>query len=85
MCLLQDGREKRRCLFRITLLAGTGKKGESGNGGPALETPMNEPHGVFVHRSGTLYIVDSLNNRVFRAYRYSAEEIAAAKATGSTG
>jgi sugar lactone lactonase YvrE len=50
----------------ITLLAGTGKKGESGNGGPALEVSMNEPHGVCVHPSGTLYIVDSLNNRVFR-------------------
>src|SRR5207253_1722677 len=40
----------------VTPIAGTGKKGESGNGGPALETPMNEPHGVYVHPSGTLYI-----------------------------
>jgi DNA-binding beta-propeller fold protein YncE len=51
---------------RITLVAGTGKKGDSGSGGNALETPMNEPHGVYVHPSGTLYIVDSMNNRVFR-------------------
>ena len=51
---------------KITLVAGTGKKGDSGTGGPALATPMNEPHGVFVHSSGTLYIVDSYNNRVFR-------------------
>ena len=51
---------------KITLVAGTGKKGESGNGGPALETPMNEPHGVFVHSSGALYIADSGNHRVFR-------------------
>jgi DNA-binding beta-propeller fold protein YncE len=54
---------------KITLVAGTGKKGDSGSGGPALTTPMNEPHGVFVHPSGTLYIVDSMNNRVFRLER----------------
>ncbi len=51
---------------KVILIAGTGKKGDSGNGGPALEVSMNEPHGVFVHPSGTLYIVDSFNNRVFR-------------------
>ncbi|MCI0740213.1 MAG: hypothetical protein L0Y72_14295 [Gemmataceae bacterium] len=51
---------------RIVALAGSGKKGPSGEGGPALETPMNEPHGVFVRPDGTLYIVDSMNHRVFR-------------------
>jgi NHL repeat len=51
---------------KFTLIAGTGKKGESANGGPALETAMNEPHGVFVHPNGILYIADSGNQRVFR-------------------
>ncbi len=51
---------------RIVALAGSGKKGPSGDGGPALETPMNEPHGVHVRPDGTLYIVDSMNHRVFR-------------------
>ncbi len=51
---------------KIAVLAGTGKKGDSGKGGPALEVNMNEPHGVFVHPSGTVYIADSMNNRVFR-------------------
>jgi sugar lactone lactonase YvrE len=50
----------------ISRIAGTGKKGPSGNGGDALTTSLNEPHGVFVHPSGTLYIVDSNNDRVFR-------------------
>ncbi len=53
----------------IARIAGSGKKGASGSGGPALETPMNEPHGVFVHPNGTLYIVDSNNHRVFRLAR----------------
>lgn len=51
---------------KIVLIAGTGKKGASGNGGDALQTAFNEPHGVTIHRDGTLYIVDSLNHRVFR-------------------
>lgn len=52
---------------KIVRLAGTGKKGDSGKGGPALETPMNEPHGVTIHpTTGALYIVDSMNHRVFR-------------------
>jgi sugar lactone lactonase YvrE len=54
---------------KIVRLAGTGKKGASGSGGPALETPMNEPHGVWVTAGGTLYVVDSMNHRVFRLER----------------
>lgn len=50
----------------VTLLAGTGQKGESGAGGPPLEVAFNEPHGVFVTPAGVLYIVDSRNHRVFR-------------------
>ena len=50
----------------IVRLAGTGKKGPSGDGGAPLTVAFNEPHGVFVHPSGTLYIVDSMNHRVFR-------------------
>src|SRR5262249_23912510 len=49
--------------------AGRGKKGPSGDGGPALATPLNEPHGVHVHPTGALYIVDSMNDRVFRLDR----------------
>ena len=51
---------------KIMRIAGTGKKGDSGSGGAPLEVSFNEPHGVCIHRDGTLYIVDSLNHRVFR-------------------
>jgi DNA-binding beta-propeller fold protein YncE len=51
---------------KIVRIAGTGKKGMSGPGGNPLEVSFNEPHGVYVHPSGTLYIVDSNNGRVFR-------------------
>ncbi|MBI3822590.1 MAG: hypothetical protein HY289_07920 [Planctomycetes bacterium] len=51
---------------KIVRLAGTGKKGESQDGGEPLSVSFNEPHGVYVHANGTLYIVDSMNHRVFR-------------------
>ena len=51
---------------KIVRLAGTGKKGDSKDGGDPLAVPFNEPHGVYVHPTGTLYIVDSMNHRVFR-------------------
>jgi sugar lactone lactonase YvrE len=50
----------------IVRLAGTGKKGESGDGGAPHEVAFNEPHGVYVSPTGVLYIVDSYNHRVFR-------------------
>jgi DNA-binding beta-propeller fold protein YncE len=52
---------------RIVRLAGTGKKGSAGAGGPALEIELNEPHGVYQHpTTGAIYIVDSNNHRVLR-------------------
>jgi sugar lactone lactonase YvrE len=50
----------------IVRLAGTGKKGDSKSGGDPLSVAFNEPHGVLVDSTGTLYIVDSMNHRVFR-------------------
>lgn len=49
---------------RIVRIAGTGKKGSAGIGGPPLDVELNQPHGVCVHADGTLYIVDSSNDRV---------------------
>jgi len=51
---------------KIVRVAGSGKKGNSGVGGPPLEVELNQPHGVYVHPNGTLYIADSSNNRVLR-------------------
>jgi sugar lactone lactonase YvrE len=50
----------------ITRVAGTGKKGAAGLGGPPEQCELNRPHGVTVHRDGTLYITDSYNHRVLR-------------------
>ena len=55
---------------KIVRVAGTGKKGSAGIGGPPLEAELNQPHGVYVHpKTGILYIADSSNNRILRIDR----------------
>ena len=51
---------------RIVRIAGSGVKGNKGIGGPALQVELNQPHGVYVHQDGSLYISDSSNHRVLR-------------------
>jgi sugar lactone lactonase YvrE len=51
----------------IRRVAGTGVQGTGGLGGPALECPLNRPHGAVIHpKTGALYIADSENHRVLR-------------------
>jgi sugar lactone lactonase YvrE len=51
---------------RIVRVAGTGRKGAAGLGGPPLHAELARPHGVTVHRDGTLYITDSYNDRILK-------------------
>jgi hypothetical protein len=51
---------------KIVRVAGTGKKGSAGLEGPPEQCELNRPHGVTVHRDGTLYITDSYNNRILK-------------------
>lgn len=51
---------------RIQTVAGSGKKGFSGDGGASLGASMNEPYGVKIDQNENLYIVDRLNFRVRR-------------------
>ena len=53
----------------ISTIAGTGKLGFSGDGGPATQAQLYEPKGVAVDRKGNLYIADSSNNRVRKVSR----------------
>jgi sugar lactone lactonase YvrE len=54
---------------KIVRVAGTGKRGRGGTGGPPLQAELARPHGVYVHSSGVLYITDSYNNRILRIER----------------
>ena len=51
---------------RIVKLAGTGKKGTAGLGGPPTQVELFQPHGVTIGPKGELYIVDSGNDRVLK-------------------
>ena len=48
----------------VTLVAGSGEQGRSGDNGPAVAAALNFPTGVAVDAAGNIYIADSSNNRV---------------------
>lgn len=50
----------------ISTIAGNGKKGASGDGGPATKAEMNQPHSIQYDRDGNLYICDIGNHRIRR-------------------
>jgi len=51
---------------RLSVLAGTGEKGLSGDDGPALRAQFNGPHHLLVGPDGLLYVADTFNNCVRR-------------------
>ncbi len=44
----------------IVTVAGTGGRGDSGDGGPATSAQFNAPYGISVDTNGNLYIMDSV-------------------------
>jgi streptogramin lyase len=49
---------------KIATVAGTGKAGYSGDGGPALAATFNKPHELRFDRAGDLFVVDMTNHAV---------------------
>ena len=60
------------CVFKLdsagnlTRVAGTGKAGYSGDGGPAANAQLDSPQGLALDLAGNLYIADYYNQRVRR-------------------
>ena len=50
----------------ITTIAGTGERGFSGDGGPAVEAQIPSPTGVAVDGAGNVYIADTYYHRVLK-------------------
>lgn len=50
----------------ITTVAGNGKRGYSGDGGPATAAQLNWPYGLGFDAGGDLYIADTYNQRIRR-------------------
>ena len=53
----------------LTLVAGNGLAGFSGDGGPATSASLNQPGGFAVDRNGNLFIADLLNARIRKVDR----------------
>jgi uncharacterized protein (TIGR03437 family) len=67
----------------IRTVAGTGRAGYSGDGGPATEARLSAPYGVAVDASGNLVFADLANHRVRRVNRDGV--ITTLAATGPDG
>jgi hypothetical protein len=67
----------------ITTVAGTGKWGDTGDGGPATSATLIHPTGVAVDAHGNLFIVDG--NSVVREVNASTGVIATVAGTGGPG
>jgi hypothetical protein len=48
----------------ITTVAGSGRQGDGGDGGKALEAEFNTPQKIAVAKDGSLFIADRANHRV---------------------
>jgi len=52
----------------ITTVVGTGRKGYSGDGGPALKAELNEPYEIRFDAGGAMYFVEMPNHIVRRVH-----------------
>lgn len=50
----------------ITTFAGTGERGHSGDGGPALRATFNRPHEIRFDAAGNLFVADMANHVIRR-------------------
>ena len=51
---------------KLSVFAGTGEKGGTGDNGPALEARFNGMHSLAIGRDGDIFIADTWNNRIRR-------------------
>ena len=66
------------------LLAGSGRRGRAGDGGPAIEAELGGPKGLAIGPDGTIYIADT-ENHVIRAIDRTTGQIATLVGDGTKG
>jgi sugar lactone lactonase YvrE len=54
---------------KLSVIAGTGTCGYSGDGGPATKAELNDPNGIAFDSAGDLYFADAYNHRIRRIDR----------------
>ena len=55
---------RRRADGQLSVIAGTGTAGYTGDGRPAVDAGLSRPSGIAVAGDGTIYVADTANNRV---------------------
>lgn len=68
----------------LTVVAGCGRKGYSGDGGPATQAELNEPYEVRFDRDGNLFFVE-MQNHVVRRVDAQTGIITTIAGTGTSG
>jgi streptogramin lyase len=68
----------------ITTIAGSGKQGYTGDGGPAQDATLNKPHSIQFAPDGSLYICD-IGNHVIRRVDMKTQVIETFAGTGKAG
>ena len=69
---------------RLSTVAGSGKKGYEGDGGPALNASLNEPYEVRFDKSGDMFFAEMQNHIVRRVDR-KTNVISTVAGTGEAG
>jgi uncharacterized protein (TIGR03437 family) len=69
----------------LSVVAGTGQPGNSGDGGPATAALLNRPAGVAVDAKGNIYIADYTNCRVRQVNPSGVISTIAGRACGDSG
>jgi len=68
----------------ITTIAGTGRKGYNGDGGPATKAELNEPYEVRFNEAGDLFIVE-MKNHIVRRVDAKTRRISTVTGVGQAG
>ncbi len=69
----------------VTLFAGTGQSGYSGDGGPATSAELNTPRSVAVDQNGAVYIADAGNCRIRKVVNGLISTVAGNETRGYSG
>src|SRR5881398_1567405 len=69
---------------QLSTVAGTGTKGYSGDGGPALQASLNEPYEVRFDKAGNMFFVE-MQNHIVRRVDGKTKIISTVAGTGSAG
>jgi len=69
---------------QISTVAGTGKPGYAGDGGPANQAQLKQPHSIQFGPDGDLYICD-IGNHVIRRVDHHTQRISTYAGTGKPG